>query len=182
MSDNLISADKYLLPQWEKIPNGLDLESNTVDVWCVHLPIEVKFHEQFKSTLSADELEHAAKFRFEKDQNQFIASRGGLRNILSQYLNIFPQNFMFSYTEYKKPFLADSGINFNVSHSGEYIIYAMTRGGAIGIDIEKINLDMDFISMAKIMFSENEYRDFLLLTQEEQPLAFYRLWTKKRQC
>ncbi len=41
------------------------------------------------------------------------------------------------YKERGKPFLA-GGIDFNISHSGGYVICALSQEGKVGIDIEKI--------------------------------------------
>jgi len=66
-----------------------------------------------------------------------------------------------------------------VSHSGNSIVYAITRKACIGIDIEHIKLDVDINALAKKIFLEDEYIRFLNISDDEKPLAFYRYWTRK---
>jgi 4'-phosphopantetheinyl transferase len=158
------------------IPN---LENQIVHVWRLNLPMPKNVMEKFKSTLSADEIVRANRFYFNTHRKQFIAARGGLRNILSRYLKILPQDVRFFYTNFGKPYLDNIDLTFNISHSGNYIVCAFTRKACIGIDIEQIKFDMDFQSIARKIFSEEEYLTFLKMSNKEKPFAFYRYWTRK---
>ena len=155
------------------------LEDKTVHIWRLTLPVPEKTIEEFKNVLSPDEILRIKNFHFKPDREQYIASRGGLRNILSHYLNIEPQNICFSYTNYGKPYLDCTDLTFNTSHSGKFIIYAITRKACIGIDIEQLKSDLDFLSLAKTIFSEEEYIKFVMIPPHDKPLAFYRYWTRK---
>src|ERR1700749_3492577 len=42
------------------------------------------------------------------------------------------------YTTNGKPLLERTGVSFNISHSGDYVVCAMTDQQQIGVDIEKI--------------------------------------------
>lgn len=78
------------------------------------------------------------------------------------------------YTEYNRPYMAGD-IDFNISHSGEVVVCAISKGTRIGIDIERIKeiSIRDFTNE----FSESEMDDIM---DAPNPLsAFYRLWTKK---
>jgi 4'-phosphopantetheinyl transferase len=155
------------------------LENQTVHVWRLNLPMSKNVMEKFKSTLSADEVVRANNFHFNKHREQFIASRGGLRNILSRYLKILPQDIQLLYTSYGKPYLNHVDLSFNISHSGNDIVCAITKNVCIGIDIEQIKCDMDVLSLAKKIFSEEEYVTFLKMSDKGKLLAFYRYWTRK---
>lgn len=49
----------------------------------------------------------------------------------------------------------------------------------MGIDVERIKENIDYLSLAKTICSKEEYEKFLMLPKEEQLLAFYRCWTRK---
>lgn len=66
-----------------------------------------------------------------------------------------------------------------MSHSGQYILYAITKNAGIGIDVEECKDNIDFLFVAKGFLSETEYSQFLTLKPEERCLAFYRAWTRK---
>ncbi len=54
-----------------------------------------------------------------------------LRRILSGYLGCPPDEVRYSYGPQGKPSLIDEGgLEFNMSHSGDLALYAVTRGPA----------------------------------------------------
>jgi len=119
------------------------------------------------------------KYHFEIDRERFIVSRGGLRIILARYLNIQPQTIVFNYNKFGKPYLRHAKLRFNVSHSGNYILYAIAEAANVGIDVEECKRTIGFLSTAKHFLSENEYHKFLTVAPSERWLAFYRCWTRK---
>lgn len=78
------------------------------------------------------------------------------------------------YTEYGRPYL-HSDFDFNISHSGNWVICAMGFNRKVGVDIEEIrpiNID-DF----KSQFTEKEM--FNIKNSVNSYDQFYRYWTKK---
>lgn len=77
-------------------------------------------------------------------------------------------------SEYQRPYF-NSNIDFNISHSGEFIICGISVDHKLGIDIEEIKeipLD-DFENQ----FSEYEMK--AIMNSENRLQAFYTLWTQK---
>lgn len=72
-----------------------------------------------------------------------------------------------------KPYLKNQSINFNISHSGDYVVLA-TANREIGVDIEKIADYPDKIVIRCFTSLEREW-----MKQEKETEAFYRLWTAK---
>jgi 4'-phosphopantetheinyl transferase len=161
----------------------LNLGVNDVHIWYLDLNLYLDKLEEFKAILSQEELTKAFKFKFEKHQNRFIITRANLRLILSKYINIAPENIEFIYSEKGKPSLAqnydDLGIEFNLSHSGELALYAVTKDKRIGIDVEKIRTNCDVESIAKRFFCESEYQFISRLPEGEKQRVFYQVWTRK---
>jgi 4'-phosphopantetheinyl transferase len=66
-----------------------------------------------------------------------------MRTILAAYLNTTPRELAFSYARKGKPELAPdfSGarLRFNLAHSRDHALLAVTRGLSVGIDIEFID-------------------------------------------
>lgn len=69
-----------------------------------------------------------------------------------------------------------NNIDFNVSHSDEWVVCAISSAGSIGIDIEK-QLPMD-INIGKEFLTKEEWR-YLSTYQGEKIQLFYKLWTLK---
>lgn len=78
------------------------------------------------------------------------------------------------YTVYLKPYF-DNSIEFNISHSGDYIVCAISKTGKLGIDIEKIQPLP--LSGFEDQFSEKEWGD--IVKAPDSLHAFYTHWTQK---
>ncbi len=78
------------------------------------------------------------------------------------------------YTEFQKPYF-DDAISFNISHSGEYVICALSETYKVGVDVEAIK-DIpihDFMNL----FAKQEWEE--VINTSNKLHAFYTLWTKK---
>jgi len=160
-------------------PTYPSFKDKELHIWRIALPVDAIIRKNFSKILSSEEDVQLKKYHFEIDRDRFLVSRGGLRSVLARYLHILPQTISFKYNKYGKPYLHRSKLRFNVSHSGNYILYAITEAVNIGIDIEECKHDIDFLSIAKYFFSKNEYNKFLTVQPSERRLAFYRCWTRK---
>src|SRR5215471_11712420 len=109
----------------ERLCARRSLSTDEVEVWKFSSGGEQGFLHDLKRLLSDDELRRAACFRFQKDRDRFIASRGILRSLLARYLERIPRSMEFHYSDKGKPLLpATSDLHFNVAHSGKLIVWA----------------------------------------------------------
>jgi 4'-phosphopantetheinyl transferase len=157
------------------------LKTGHVDVWRVRLgDIDLVVDSEI---LSADELERARRFYFEKDRLQFCGCRSRLRRILSTYLGISPKDIRFEYGPTGKPGLAGDQnpfqLRFNVSHSVERALIAIGTTFPVGVDIEKIRREVDVDTLAERFFSESERDSLASLPHEHRLRAFFACWTRK---
>jgi 4'-phosphopantetheinyl transferase len=171
-------------PSWSLNPPrpGRDSRSVEVHVWAAPLEVTPQALEELTATLCPLERERAALFRFERDRNRFTAGRGQLRTILGRYLQTKPQAIEFAYGEHGKPFvagLAGSGLHFNLAHSQDLALLAVTRVAPVGVDVEHIRLPEDADQLVARFFSPRESATFQRLTREHKPAAFFNLWTRK---
>jgi 4'-phosphopantetheinyl transferase len=142
----------------------------------VHVP-----QAALRRVLSADELERAEKFYFARDKARFVMARALLRRILSGYLDELPERLRFEYGPYGKPRLAapESPIRFNVSHSGDFTVFAVGSRREIGIDIERRRATLDIGAIARRNFSRAEIEALSRVRAESQVDAFFAVWTRK---
>ncbi len=143
----------------------------------------LQYHKQIeylKSILSLDEQQQAKSFKFSKDKNRYIIARGILRYLLSSYLDQSLNSIEFVYGLWGKPCLLEGfSLHFNVSHSGEYVLYAFTRQYELGIDIEYINKDLEIENIAPLILSLTEKAYWDTLSPEEKIPIFFQLWACK---
>ena len=108
-----------------------------------------------------------------------MSARALLRTELSKVLHCPSLQVSITPDARGKPLLADKTIpwHFNVSHSGDWLLLALTTSGAIGVDIECIDRRHDYRSLARRYFSTEEQHS---LEQSSDPLnCFYSIWTCK---
>jgi len=132
--------------------------------------------------LSTDEQERAAKFKFQNDRRRYIVAHTALRLLLSQYANVSSSELNFFVSAYGKPFLTATpagNIQFNLSHSHEVALIAVTEGREIGVDVEWIRKDFAFAEVAERFFTESEVAALHSLPHNFQREAFYKCWTSK---
>lgn len=156
------------------------IEDHNVHLWHIVLSELITREQYFLTLLNPEELQRANRFRFPQHRQRFIIARGMLREILSTYTQISPQDIIFSYGPRGKPYLSGSHahLQFNVSHSDDVAVYALTQNVEIGVDIQKIE-DKFNDSVAKRFFSQQEYADLMQLSAAERPTAFCYLWACK---
>lgn len=133
--------------------------------------------------LSEDERQRAGRFRFERDRCRYLAARAMLRRIVASYLADKPEQVRFRYERYGKPAVVaerpDACVDFNVSHSGEFALLAIAKGRNVGIDIERIRLDIEAEKIAECFFSPAEVRTLRSLPSDQRQEAFFCCWTRK---
>jgi 4'-phosphopantetheinyl transferase len=169
--------------RWRRGVPGELIASNEVHVWRVFIDNTNFQTEGLLETLSADELKRADQFHFEKDQRRFIVARGILRTILSHYLRKKPCELRFEYTSHGKPVLATNKgcdtLSFNLSHSDEIALYAVTRSCNIGIDVERIRDDVDVALIAHRFFSGGEISSLNKIDKKNRCEIFFQYWARK---
>jgi len=161
----------------------LELRPDRIDVWGVSLAPGRCDLERLRSTLSEDERSRAARFHFERDGRRFILSHGLLRVVLGRYLGLDPARLEFGLGPHGKPALAgkagDSGLRFNLSHSGDLALYAVTRGREVGVDVERIRAGINWEALARRFFSAREMAALRALPPEDRVRGFFTCWTRK---
>lgn len=167
---------------WPPPPSHLALARDEVHVWKADLDGLAPQYSAIQQALSRDEHERAAQFRFSRQRERFAAGRGILRHILARYLHRRPAELAFQYGRWGKPALAGEGksdLRFNVAHAGRLALYAVSRGRDVGVDLERAEMEGDWVEVAPSVVSPTETRALLALPQAERMAAFFTLWTRK---
>lgn len=168
---------------WNTTPVRLSPSDKYIDVWRTSLNLPPAQVDSYRSVLSVAEIKRANRFKVKRKYFEYIISRGMLRRVLGLVLNRDPSTFEFGYTEHDKPYLninwRGEQVYFNVSHSHEQTLIAVTLARPVGIDIEQIRQDVEFKKLAKRFFSAAEARDLDTYTDSGIALAFFSCWTRK---
>ena len=155
----------------------------TVEVVSVGLVVETSAAGELAQCLSDDERLRARRFVFERDRIRFIVGRAHLRKFLALRLGVKPSEVEFAYGRHGKPALsrrfADSGLHFNVAHSEDVAVYAFSRKGNIGVDVEAVREMKDADEIAARYFSHTENDAYRALDPRQKALGFFQCWTRK---
>src|SRR4051812_8069545 len=173
--------------QSESSPEGAfdvsNLDAGAVEVFGASFERPDEDIARLRELLDDDERRRADRFTFLKGRRQFTVARGLLRVLLGRSLGIDPRQVQFEYNAYGKPALApgqgDDSLRFNLSHSGELVLYALARGREVGIDVETIRADFATDAIAHRFFAPAEVAALRGLPLEARTRAFFTCWTRK---
>ncbi|HMD49303.1 MAG TPA: 4'-phosphopantetheinyl transferase superfamily protein [Bryobacteraceae bacterium] len=159
---------------------SFELSGNDVHIWTLPTGGADDLVARLERVLDAEELNRAARFRFNHLRESFVVSHGALRTLLGRYLNVPPAEVRFVYGSKGKPALAlQSNIEFNMTHSGGLAVIALTLDREIGVDVEQIRSMPDRQAIASRFFCAEEAAEILSLPEAERERAFYCCWTRK---
>ncbi|CAA0126201.1 4'-phosphopantetheinyl transferase Sfp [Halioglobus japonicus] len=114
-------------------------------------------------------------------REQVSSSDAFKRRVLSRYAEVAPEDWQFGVGKQGKPYLLDApcALDFNVSHSGEWLVCAVTAGTPVGVDVEEAKSTRDVMTLAQRFFREEEVAALAACRAAEQCDRFYDLWTLK---
>ena len=151
-----------------------------IHVWSIPLEHGDDVVARLAELLSPDERDRAARFVFPRDRRRFTVARGAIRQILAGYLSQAPSALAFAYGPRGKPRLAQpAGLDFNLAHSHELALCAVTSGRPVGVDVEWLRPMPDLLSVARIAFSPAELAALLAQPEADRLATFFRCWTSK---
>ena len=151
-----------------------------VDLWQVTLADWSKFGAACEALLSPNELQQADSFRFDKGRQRFVLGRGMMRAAIGKALGIAARDVPLRFSGHGKPHLPDAHVvQFNLSHSGELIVLAVTRKAQIGVDVEAFRHLPRRDQIAKEILGSDESSQYEALSDGERQTAFFTIWTRK---
>lgn len=168
----------HITPHWQPPPEAPALAAGEVHVWRASL--ESPPPAELCQLLNTAEWVRAGRYLEERDRERFIASRGILRTILGRYLQIAPREIRFHFGPNGKPELQGvcSTLQFNLSHSDNLLLVALTQARQIGVDIEQVRENVPFEMLTEHYFGAEQAWYLRLLPQELKAAHFYDLWTR----
>jgi 4'-phosphopantetheinyl transferase len=165
---------------------SLSIDAGQIHLWCVDYASSScqTLLEQYRHLLSNDERDRGERFRYPHDRLRYLLTRILTRCVLSGYTGISPEFLLFSCNPYGKPDIANelskrAGISFNVSHTPNLIVLAVSNNGALGIDVENFRFRRAPLEIANNTFSSDEATELRSLIGEGRNIRFFQYWTLK---
>lgn len=166
---------------WQSPPEHLSIEQSTLHLWRISIDTLLPSLNLLQKLLSIDEIARANRLIDVTKRERFIITRACLRSILGRYLKVLPVSIRFTYNQHGKPFLDTHPhrLFFNLSHSAERAVLAVSTEKNVGIDLERINSTLSYGSIANQYFTEEEQICLNCYSEARKRRAFYRIWTQK---
>jgi len=169
---------------WRPPRGRVDLADGEVHIWRMPLTATDDEATALELLLSQAELARARAFRFARDRQRFVVAHGRLRCVLAAYTGQGPGQIEFRVEPHGKPELVPAaararGLRFNMSHSHELALCAVTRARMVGVDVERVQAGVDLMPMARRFFSARELAELRALPAEQRPEGFFNCWTRK---
>jgi len=168
---------------WPDYDGSAQLADKEAHVWAVPLDVRQTAVDAMTRCLSDHEIQRAGDFRVEDARRRFVVARAALRKLLGTFLDLDAAKVSLVLGESKKPALAVSHalskLRFNVSHSGDLALIAITSGCEVGVDVERARSVGHSADIARIYFHAAEKDAVLKTPPGERDLAFLRCWTAK---
>ncbi len=102
------------------------------------------------------------------------------RHLLSLYGAVAPADWQFETGRHGKPRLTPpQSLEFNLSHSGDWLVMAIAKEVPLGVDIQQLDRQRRIDRLARRYFSGPEVELLSDLDGDDYLRHFYRLWTLK---
>jgi len=136
-----------------------------------------------EAALSHEERGRARAMLRESARRRFVAARGGLRMLLAAYGAGNARDLVFAYGDAGKPRLTTTHpevpLCFNLSHSGDWVLYAFAHNRVVGVDIEAVKPRENADALVRRFFAPAELAVWENIPPPKRTDAFFAGWTRK---
>ena len=121
--------------------------------------------------------------RKERVLKQRVQQRFVLRLLLGSYFGVPGKDIVVKRDQFEKPHLggtlSETGLRFNLSHSGHWLAIALTRNRDIGVDIEQQRPMARAADLASRYFKGPDRARIQQLEEPERSVSFLTQWTAR---
>ena len=129
--------------------------------------------------LSDDECRRLDSYRSKAAAERYVVTRSLVRIVLGDHIGQEPRKVRVSRTDLGKPM--SERVHFNVSHSGDLVLVAVSDQRAVGVDVERRRPVQRVGAMIARWLSPAERRELEELRRSvgDESEAFLRVWSLK---
>jgi 4'-phosphopantetheinyl transferase len=151
------------------------------DVWMCDLTQAPSAEEL--ASLSPDEIARADRFLHRRHKSSYLSAHVALRRLVSSRAGVSAERLVFLKQPFGKPFLSDpAACFFNLSHSDDLALVAISSQFQVGVDIETVRELDEVHDLAGQHFTPTELDTWSKLAPNELAAAFCQIWVRKEAC
>jgi 4'-phosphopantetheinyl transferase len=151
------------------------------EVWFAWIGDHARDLDTFsREYLSSEERSRLPEYRIREAAERYVVTRSLVRIVLSQHIDIAPHEIRVTRTDTGKPVVTE-GVHFNVTHSGELVLLAVSEDRPVGVDVERKREVARVQALVARWLTDSEKSDLARfrtrgLTESD---AFLRVWSVK---
>lgn len=167
-------------PGSQPISSPMTLPIGRVDMWYADIDAERGNDTMLRKILSSDERERAERYVFELDRQRFVKRRFLLRVLLAAYLQCSPASIVFDHGQWSQPTVRSTrALRFSLSQSGNLVLYALTIGRSVGVDVEAVRELVDVMALGGDVLTSSELAALASTPASQRTRHFLVMWTRK---
>ncbi len=157
--------------------NGLYLSKYEIGVFRVHLQQIAQWIGQKMHLLNCEEQARRQSFVYDKDRLRFAVGRICAKELAAYCLRIKPEQILIVQGKHQKPVLLNGGgaLQYNLSHSGDRVLFAFAFDADVGIDVEQVRYLQDYKTLCDCLHGFEKRR----VLESGDFKTFYQYWTAK---
>lgn len=133
--------------------------------------------EEARCLLDDKSLYEAQRFVFREHRERSIIVKAVLRLVISNVVNEPINKIEFQRNQLGKPFLKNQSLYFSLSHSNRYALFGLHPRLPVGVDVEMIRDDLNFLKIADLFMHPKE-KELLHISRNPEKF-FFTLWCAK---
>ena len=162
------------------IARALPRSADDVHAWWCTLAYSDAGIASAQALLSESELTRAQRFGTPQLRTRYISGRATLRLLLGRWLDIAPAAVPLVFGQRGRPHVELAGApDFNVSHTNDAALIAITPSARIGVDLERRDRRVDAARLARKFLTLRERTAMEAFAADAGREHFLRLWTCK---
>jgi 4'-phosphopantetheinyl transferase len=157
----------------------ITLNQGEIHLWYASVKGHQKDIDRYQKLLSPSERQRVDNLCFKESRRTYTVCRGILREILSSYVGKSPQDLEIRKKDTGKPYLSNSRVQFNLSHSNDYMLCGITRGNPIGVDYQAVYKISNMDTLVRDFFSSQEKWLYDQFKKDDPSDFFFKTWVQK---
>jgi 4'-phosphopantetheinyl transferase len=162
---------------------GVPIAPDESHVWKVRLDIDAGRYVKLRELLVPDERLRADEFLLDAPRRRFVITRVALRSLLGRYLDTTPMAVKLCVDLNGKPRIDAAqrvvDLRFNVAHSGELALIAVSQDCEVGVDVEQLRPVRLAEQIARRYFHPLEIQSIDAASPTDRDAEFLQCWTAK---
>lgn len=158
----------------------IEIADDEIHLWHASLTMNDDEVSALLPLLSQRDMARVDGFTDPRARKQRVISRAMLRKALAPYVGCPPEDLKFGIAGAGKPVLvAPRKMQFNQTHSGDIVLYAIAASREVGVDVERLRPVPKAVALAKRFMSAEEHERIRAASGEERDHAFLSMWVRR---